>query len=158
MIQYVNLQSKEGGGIMYVYSVGIVDHFNGLTHLSDYIDAVKEGGGDAFAEPRDDLDSLKSFVAIALWSALDAEDGIPWEGDLRGDAIFIGGIPSGNHDLICQRFLVIKQDNNGSTFLISPIAFDHLNEHLIGSSSDVENLDLDVLPSEVSEIIDTHFK
>ena len=77
---------------MYVYNVGIIDHFNGLTHLNEYIEKIKQNKEVLFQEPRDDIDSLLSFVIEALCEALYAKRSA-WEGDLRNDTIYIGGIP-----------------------------------------------------------------
>jgi hypothetical protein len=141
---------------MYVYNVGIIDHFNGLTHLNEYIKKIKRNEDSSFSEPRDDLVSLQKFVVEALCEALNAK-GLAWEGDLRNNTIFVGGIPISNDDLTCKKFLVIKQNNNGSTFVISPIPFGHLKDELIDFSNEDQYGNLDELPYEVSKIIEEYF-
>jgi len=51
-----------------------------------------------------------------------------WERDSRGENLYIGSLP--HHEDECDYtqslFCMIKQDNNGSTFMVSPFELPHL--------------------------------
>lgn len=50
-----------------------------------------------------------------------------WEGDAD---IYISGLPSGDGDSCPLILIMMKQSNNGSTFLSSPVPLPHLEEYL----------------------------
>ncbi|MBM0201857.1 hypothetical protein JNW90_01140 [Micromonospora sp. STR1s_5] len=55
----------------------------------------------------------------AIWAVLALADStVGWEGDMRHQP-YIGGVPSG--DGATDRYMVVKQDNDGYTFVISEI-------------------------------------
>lgn len=53
-----------------------------------------------------------------------------WEGDIRGDNLYIGSLPS-PEDSNNYYFIAFKQDNNGTSYIISQIHFVHLEGFLL---------------------------
>lgn len=100
---------------MYVYEAEEpIDYCMGMTLLKDYIklscDNRKESKLCYLPYLHLQKFLINSFMAVkcAVTS---------WEGDIRGDNIYISAIPiPGNETL---KILVFKQDNNGSSFIAS---------------------------------------
>jgi hypothetical protein len=104
---------------MFVYDMGIVDYYNGMMPLDIYIRTmVNDNRNKDFVETTTHLTTkelksflVKCFVEIKSYVTY-------WEGDIRGlDEIAISAIPRS-----CDapyKFIVFKQDNNGSSFLVS---------------------------------------
>jgi hypothetical protein len=98
---------------MYVYEAEFpIDYFVGMTRLDDYIRLSYKN-----KDEYDYLDYLglqkmliKSFMAVKCSVA-------GWEGDIRGNDIFISAIPSLDNTTL--KLLAFKQDNNGTSFIVS---------------------------------------
>ena len=104
--------------ILYVYDMAIIDWFNGMTRVKDYSKfCIARNTHETFyMSPY----GLKLFLARCFTALNDANIG--WEGDIRGDNIALGAVPSCDNQSPFK-FLALKQDNNGSSFLISEIPF-----------------------------------
>lgn len=118
---------------MYVYELGTLDFFKGMYRLNTFIkDCV-------FAEqnsPNMDFETfyfksesvkrflLRSFIAIKL--------NTDWEGDIRNsNCIAISSLPDPDRN-DTYLILVLKQDNNGSTYVSSDVSLNYLtNIHKI---------------------------
>lgn len=91
----------------YVHTTGPIDVFDGMTPLSRWIAA--------------DPDADRAMWAMRALFAL--EDSGRWEGDLR-EGPYIGVLPD-PENVSTAPYLVAKQDNNGTTFVIcdKPLGF-----------------------------------
>jgi len=96
---------------MFRYNVGIIDHFYGCTPIVKYI---QDNAEDGYA-----IQHAIETLAAGVHNLSD------WEGD---GFIGIFGVPE---EVTCQIGLVIKQSNNGTTFVISPVELPHLQQYLI---------------------------
>ena len=53
-----------------------------------------------------------------------------WEGDIRGNELYVGSIPDPENSS-SHYFIALKQDNNGSSFMVPEVPFVHLSEFVI---------------------------
>jgi hypothetical protein len=109
---------------MYVYEMGIVDFYNGMMPLLEYIKLCPAKGtpGETQYLTYRELKSflIKSFMEVKTSSS-------EWDGDIRNfDEIAISGIPRPT-GMSPWKLLVFKQDNDGSSFLVSECKL-HINE------------------------------
>lgn len=99
---------------MYVYEAEFpIDYFNGMTALKDYIKlCVDNKEDDSIYSSYFDLQKflVNSFMNVKCSVT-------SWEGDIRGDDIFISAIPA--PDNTTYKLLAFKQDNNGTSFIVS---------------------------------------
>lgn len=108
----------------YCYQVeGIIDFFQGLIPASiyhrDFTSPEKMGW-----EEHDYKEDRRAFLNWFSYKLRCAYEYLPyWEGDVRGKLIFVGAIPY-SHGSCTQKFLIFKQDNNGSTFVVSDFPMD----------------------------------
>jgi len=109
---------------MIVYDAGILDWFNGMTKLTDYIKLCYDKEcieKEAFYHTQDHLKGYLSLCFMELKSRI-----YYWEGDIRDhDCIAISAIPT--NYCSTSKILALKQNNNGSSFIISeaPLYFDN---------------------------------
>lgn len=54
-----------------------------------------------------------------------------WEGDVRSGELYIGSVPGDDDYNDSHYFITLKQDNNGSSYIISEVEFAHLHESLV---------------------------
>jgi hypothetical protein len=102
----------------YVYDLGCVDFFNGMTRLRDYITLSHfYGNTHVFYHTHKDLKQL----LIKLFMCIKSHE-TDWEGDIRSENIAISAIPMPN-GRSPKVFIVFKQDNNGSSFMVSEFNF-----------------------------------
>lgn len=105
---------------MFVYQVGPVDFFSGMLPIAMAADRAKEECGDEAV-----FDLFRFVMECARYVSL-AKDSF-WEGDIRGKELYVFAIPDA--DSCSQRFgLVWKQDNNGTTFICSPVELPWINQ------------------------------
>jgi hypothetical protein len=98
---------------MFVYRPSLpIDYFDGLTPLNEWIAA---GHG-----PQRTAWALRALLVLA-----DSRQEIGWDGDMRH--LPMVGCQPVPPDVI--PYLVVKQDNNGDTFIITDAAMPHLDEH-----------------------------
>lgn len=107
---------------MYCYDVGIIDFFDGTYSLQSYInkllDTDNEDIGSAGSAGRD-LKELKESVLSAIKFLYNTNSF--WEGDIRSsDNLRVGGLPASEMGCAMEYYFIFKQDNNGSTFVVSP--------------------------------------
>ncbi len=98
------------------YSVGCVDYYQGLIPLKHFIKHCIDG--EAYYTCYT-LEELKKFLHQVFFEAYCYKS--YWEGDIREEEIYIGGLPYSGDECEPQTelFVMWKQDNNGSTFLAS---------------------------------------
>jgi hypothetical protein len=99
---------------MYVYESEFpIDYFSGMTQLSHYINLCfknKEDPASYLSYYKLQKFLINSFMAVKCAVT-------NWEGDIRGDDIFISAIPW--LDNTTKKILAFKQDNNGTSFIVS---------------------------------------
>lgn len=107
----------------YLYEIGCVDFFNGMTRLSDYIKLCDEK---MIGYDYPSYIELKKFLIICFMEIKTSI--IQWEGDIRGsNEIFISAIPRSGlnnpYKLIC-----FKKDDGGQSYVVSECKLNFLNE------------------------------
>lgn len=102
--------------ILYSYALPPIDGFAGSLSLKELMDKQA-------AEFELDAERLSCEIQqlIAQAGAVARQAG--WEGDLRGELRFFA-VPDGNSSLAIG--VLIKQDNGGTTFVVSPVELPHL--------------------------------
>ncbi len=131
----------------YVYDMGCVDFYKGMTVLSDYINLCSDNnyhpdlgyyGADQYMSHQELKKFLiDSFIEIKIHNTY-------WEGDIRPGEIAISAVPlpTGEEP---EPFIVFKQDNNGHSFLVSDFLFVFREEHnitMIEETRDFNKADL----------------
>lgn len=72
-------------------------------------------------------ETLREFVENCFWCVAKCEN--YWEGDVRSKEIYIGSMP--DVDSVSLFFyLAFKQDNNGSSFIVSEFEIPYLKQYL----------------------------
>lgn len=108
----------------YVHTTGPMDVFDGLHSLSSWVAYAEEKHQD-ISEEFNNLAAVRrsrtSWALQALFALQDA--GTYWEGDCPGGPL-VGVLPS-PEGFETSPYLVVKQSNNGTTFLVSefPLTF-----------------------------------
>ena len=124
---------------VYVYSSGPIDHWDGWTPMSEFLRGLV-GLELANKAPF----TVAAFLAFTLKAAhaIAKEPGYYWEGDVRGsfgelsmqdyeENMYVA-LPSGDFPRnLSELSIAWKQDNNGSTFLVSnrPLAIQDDEEY-----------------------------
>lgn len=109
---------------MFIYETPPQDIFSGMKKFSDEVRHGKE------ASLITDL--LKGYMYCAYY--LLKAKGCSWEGDIRDDDIYFFSIP--DPDNARELFgYVWKQDNNGTTFICSPIQIKWLDAYRLGKQT-----------------------
>jgi len=104
---------------MFCYDIGTVDWFHGTKQYRDHIKEQLEDRSEYIHDIDTDVyisrqkDEL--FMALSYLAHTRA-----WEMDIRGENLYVGGFPSRCGDPDLEIFYILKQDNNGSTFMIAP--------------------------------------
>lgn len=95
---------------MVVYSVGPIDYWLGWQSEADYLNSIANWG-DCFdhADEYVDLKAEAFRLARLVW----------WEGDIR-EGPFVSALPFPDYN-ISKLVIAWKQDNNGTTFIASPV-------------------------------------
>jgi hypothetical protein len=101
---------------MYVYNMEPIDCWDGWTLVKDY----KFGCGDLPEDERSPFLTKKEFEDLYLKAQKIAKAFYGWDGDVRTGP-FISGIPAFPGDCSPQILIGWKQDNNGITFVASPV-------------------------------------
>jgi len=94
----------------YIYELPPTDFFEGFTSEQDLIE------DNSLSDIKENIERAKFLFARYT----------TWEGD---GSCYISSIPS--IDSFPLMFITIKQSNNGTTFLMSPIELNHLSKNLI---------------------------
>jgi hypothetical protein len=104
---------------MYIYEMPPVEHFEGMQKTKKVIRKLSKS--------HDDIDTLTEFLALIKDAMILFRKKTSWEGDVKQSRCF--SIP--DPDYAGSKFaIVIKQDNNGTTFLCSPVVIGYLQEYL----------------------------
>lgn len=102
---------------MYVYHLSPIDFWHPWKTESAYLEDIKQDGYNASHWE-------KAYTAFKA-KAMELGKAAGWEGDIR-QGPFIGGLPM---DVDDSRYcLAWKQDNNGTTFIASPVKLPWLGE------------------------------
>lgn len=113
---------------MYIYEMGFpIDFFGFMRPVADIyqqllVDDIKEF---EFAMSASELRFLlrRSLRALASMHTY-------WEGDALG-GLYIGSIPGDDDYCNTYEFIALKQNHNGSSYVISPVEFPHLHRNLV---------------------------
>jgi len=128
---------------MYVYDMGIIDYFQGMTRLKDYINLCPDDGEEYEREFYIPKNKLKLFLMKCFMHVKSRKMG--WEGDIRNDdCIAIGALPDSEY-YKTHKFIAFKQNNNGSSFVVSECQLplrSHDGDAKFNGSPRLENVDL----------------
>ena len=112
---------------MFEYALDSVDHFEGCLSLSDYLDQMRE----AAARQGGSYDAGRAILPLAMALASPSLRRV-WGGDIRtGETIYVFALPPSGQECGMDVGFVWKQDNNGTTFVLSPRRLPWLDEYMI---------------------------
>lgn len=98
---------------MFIYMSDPIDYFPGMMSIDEAAEKIREELGN------DEV--FKLFrLAMECAHAVSLAKGGFWEGDIRERAMYVFALPDPSHN-ISRYGLVWKQDNNGTTFICSPV-------------------------------------
>lgn len=106
-----------------------IDDFSGCIPFRAYVENVLSDRSD-FCEVGSELQSrfiLLSEIYANIAEAMNGTAG--WEGDVRGDDLYVFALPGHSGSTLIG--YVWKQDNNGSTFVASPVRLQWLDEFAV---------------------------
>lgn len=107
----------------YVYEMPPTDWFYPFKTLKEtLIDIFSCGNDDIYAS-----EMCEKYIEDVKNAKNEFEKRTNWEGD---GAIFISGLPTDDGGGFPYTLVMIKQSNNGSTFLCSPVELPFLREYL----------------------------
>mgnify|MGYP001568649025 CR=1 FL=1 len=111
--------------MIYVYEMGFpIDDFGAMIRFSEwYAKAVELKSKDEGEEFMDHPITIRNLLRRLLRSL--ARKHTYWEGDIRGNELYIGSIPN-DEDFDQQYFIALQQENNGGCYIVSQIEFPHL--------------------------------
>lgn len=98
---------------LYTYAIGPIDFWEGWSSVDEMMSApyhdVAHWGPDTVRE--------------RFWAAQEAARQAGWEGDGKARVTVIP-----MQDVVCEIVIAIKQSNNGTTFIVSPVEMPWLGE------------------------------
>lgn len=107
----------------FIYETGPQDNYEGMINVDEYIEKLNHSWT---------LENLTMRIHVlevvqkAMVTIVNSESS--WEGDVRGNEIYIFSLPDpDNCDVL--RGVIWKQDNNGTTFICSPVKLPWLEEY-----------------------------
>ncbi len=111
---------------LYVHEVSPLDDFEGLTPLSTWISDARGDDEDenvlfALQTTAEKQNERLRWSLRALFALEDAKT--CWEGGFRGQP-YVGSLPLPPE---ASPYLVVKQDNNGTTFIVSEVPLGYLD-------------------------------
>jgi hypothetical protein len=95
---------------MYVYAIAPIDIWRGWIKESDYLRSIEKLSEYGYGP--EDYQRLKV-------AALELARRAGWEGDFR-EGPYVSGLPASDLDSWGEILIGWKQDNNGTTFIVSP--------------------------------------
>jgi hypothetical protein len=105
---------------MFRYEISPIDYFDGCVTLAEYIISMTEKADDDYTYKAVIADLNKEIcVLVTEMSKMEL-----WDGDIR-EGIYVFAVPD---DTATKIGFIWKHDNNGCTFVISPIELPHLNQ------------------------------
>ena len=115
---------------MFRYVLSPIDRFLGCISLAQYLDQIRyeqEHYGQMMTKEQCEKEISAVVERLACEMGKLYRSG--WEGDVRdGTGIYVFAVPGEESDT--EVGFVFKQDNNGTTFVISPVELPHLRDHL----------------------------
>lgn len=108
---------------LFIYELWPTDIWHGFVPLELYVSLARAESWDTpdQAERRVRAWAVDRLAALVRYSA--------WEGDFRDvRGPMVSALPGLNDDGWPDLMLTVKQDNNGTTFLASPVELVHLSE------------------------------
>jgi hypothetical protein len=119
---------------MYMYQLNFpIDDFGLMIPFKQYYEKCCKFADEKICEELGEYhehpERMRSRLRRAL-RALATKDTY-WEGDVRGDNLYIGSVPDTEDGSSSDYYFALKQDNNGSSFIISEFPFIHLKEYLV---------------------------
>ncbi|RZK42273.1 MAG: hypothetical protein EOO61_05505 [Hymenobacter sp.] len=119
---------------MYIYEMNPIDIWSGWIRLEDAIAEPGKydiAGSSTSTDEKEIIDELREKLDYVKYLLARHT---PWEGDGR---VYLTSMPTE-----VDGFLVfaIKQDNNGTTYLASPIEYPHLKEYLVHTTSNKKDI------------------
>lgn len=111
---------------LYIYQTEPIDHWGHLHTLDELLDAAadEQAADRACLLPEFLIFAMNCAYLVAKASESD------WEGDIRGESIGFFSIPDSGL-CVWRHGLVWKQDNNGTSFICSPVPIPWLEECLL---------------------------
>lgn len=101
-----------------------VDWWDGTLSLKDFLSRLAgQDSAEGGAEPGVHLMSRLAELGRDLTDAMNGFKQVGWEGDVR-EGPFVFSVPG---ETEMSWGLVLKQDNNGTTFVASPVPLPHLD-------------------------------
>ena len=115
---------------MFRYMLSPIDYFGGCVDLWQYIEQLRteqEEYGQMMTkyECESQVNSVLTKLSCEMAKLVKAG----WEGDVRG-RIFVFAVPG--TEVNTEIGFLFKQDNNGTTFVMSPVELPHLQEFVVG--------------------------
>ena len=111
---------------MYVYRLSPIDFWQGWHRAQDLLRIDPRPGAEGW-EQDCPVDPSSWFQKWQNAQAFARELG--WPGDIRpGCGPFVSMIPMGNDASECDYLIAWKEDNNGTTYVASPVPLPHLAE------------------------------
>lgn len=118
---------------MYIYQMSFpIDFFGVMRKIKDVYELSLQHGTGAHDHCYDCTMSTTEIHCLLRRSlrAL-ARMRTYWEGDVRTGDLYIGSVPGNDDYNDSHYFIALKQDNNGSSYIISQVEFRHLHESLV---------------------------
>ena len=115
---------------MFIYETDPLDYFDGMVPLDE---AIQKRANDDTTPPGwgIGINEIIHFIMFCAYKV--AKKKTFWEGDIRGNNIYLFSLP--DPDSVSSRLgLIWKQDNNGTTFICSPVEIPWLKEYLVKAS------------------------
>jgi hypothetical protein len=110
----------------FIYGMPPIDHFAGAISADEYVERL-------IKEPPEAYGSIKTpviaFIEMAMQCAraVCTAEGSFWEGDIRHNNLYVFSVPVDSPEMAIG--LIWKQENNGSTYVCSPIEMPALEEY-----------------------------
>lgn len=119
---------------MWVYQLDFpIDDFGLMINFKDYHEKCCKFTDQKLCqdvgEYHEDPQTIRSKLRRALREL--ARKDTYWEGDIRGNDLYIGSLPDTEDGCSSDYYFALKQDNNGSSFIVSEFPLVHLLEYLI---------------------------
>jgi hypothetical protein len=119
-IQNRHQQTTHEASTMFIYQTGPIDFFAPMMRIDEAAKAMRDEEGVDDGRSTFNLFRFAMDCAAMVYHA----DGSYWERDVRGDNLYVFAIPCEGSP---QLGLVWKQDNNGTTFICSPVVLPWLH-------------------------------
>ena len=110
---------------MFIYATGPLDYSDGMIPLDEAIQKI--ANSDAIPpEWGIGINEIIHFIMLCAYKV--AKEKTFWEGDIRDNNIYLFSLPDPSSNST-RLGLVWKQDNNGTTFICSPVEIPWLKDY-----------------------------